>query len=76
MTWYIIKSLSVSVRLYVRQQLVKLLITFESHGIFGSNLAYLYILTLSSHWYANDDKASPSISSDWTRSFSEKAHNS
>ena len=35
-----------------RGQLVKILKTLEPHGIFGSNLAYLYILTLSSHWYA------------------------
>ena len=25
---------------------------FEPHGKFGSNLANLFILTLSSHWYA------------------------
>ena len=30
---------------------VKMLITFELHGIFGSNFVYLGILTLSSHWY-------------------------
>ena len=33
-------------------QLVKMLITLEPHGIFGSNFAYLSILTLSSHRYA------------------------
>ena len=33
-------------------QLVKMLITLEPHGIFCSNFAYLYILTLSGHWYA------------------------
>ena len=33
-------------------RLVKILITFEPHGIFGSNFAYLFILTLSNHWYA------------------------
>ena len=32
-----------------RGQLVKMLITLEPHGIFGSNFAYLSILTLSSH---------------------------
>ena len=32
-------------------QLVKILITLESHGIFRSNFAYLFILTLSSHLY-------------------------
>ena len=31
--------------------LVKMLITFEPHGIFGSNFVYLYNLTLSGHWY-------------------------
>ena len=30
----------------------QMLITLESHGIFRSNVAYLYILTLSKHWYA------------------------
>ena len=33
-------------------QLVKILITIETHGIFGSNFAHLLILTLSSHRYA------------------------
>ena len=33
-------------------QLVKMFITLELHGIFRSNCAYLFILTLSSHWYA------------------------
>ena len=32
--------------------LVKMLITLEQHGIFGSNFVYLCILTLPSHWYA------------------------
>ena len=27
-------------------------ITLEPHGIFRSNFVYLFILTLSSHWYA------------------------
>ena len=30
----------------------QMLITLESHGIFLSNFAYLYILTLTIHWYA------------------------
>ena len=34
-------------------QLVKTLINLELHRIFGSNFAYLYILTLCGHWYAN-----------------------
>ena len=33
-------------------QLVKMLITLEPRGIFGSLCAYLFILALSSHWYA------------------------
>ena len=44
-------------------QLVKMLITLEPHGIFGSNFAYLYILTLSNHIMQSVDEASPSISS-------------
>ena len=32
--------------------LVKMLKTLERHVIFGSNFVNLYILTLSSHWYA------------------------
>ena len=31
--------------------LVKMIITLEPHGIFGSNFVYLGILTLLSHWY-------------------------
>ena len=38
--------------LSVRHQLVKILINLEPYGIFGSNFAYLFILILSSHWYA------------------------
>ena len=41
--------------------LVKMLITLEPHGIFGSNFAYLCIYTLSSHRYEKGDEASPSI---------------
>ena len=40
-----------------RRQLVKMLITLEPHGIFGLNFAYLFIFSLSSHWYANSDDA-------------------
>ena len=32
--------------------LVKMLITLERHGIFGSNFVYYCILTLSSRWFA------------------------
>ena len=35
-------------------QLLKMPITLEPHGIFRSNFAYLYISTLSGHWYASD----------------------
>ena len=41
--------------------LVKMLITLESHGAFGSKFLFLCILTLSSHWLQNGDEASPSI---------------
>ena len=30
----------------------QMLITLEPHGIFRSNIAYLYILALSRDWYA------------------------
>ena len=40
---------------------VKMLITLEPHGLFGSNFFYLCILTLSSNWYEKGDEASPSI---------------
>ena len=33
-------------------QLVKILITLEPYKIFRSNFAYLFLLILSSHWYA------------------------
>ena len=33
-------------------QLVNMLISLEPHGIFGSNSACLFILTLLSHWCA------------------------
>ena len=44
-----------------RALLVKMLITLEPHGTFGSNFVYLCILTLSSHWYEKDDEASLTI---------------
>ena len=52
---------SPSIILAGRALLVKMLITLEPHGIFGSNFVYLCILTLSSHWYEKCDEASPSI---------------
>ena len=42
---------SLSIILVGRALLVKMLITLEPGGIFGSNFVYLCILTLSSHWY-------------------------
>ena len=43
---------SQSIILASQALLVKMLITLEPHGIFGSNyFVYLRILTLSSHWY-------------------------
>ena len=41
---------------------MKMLITPEPDGIFGSNYVYVCILTLSSHWCEkNSDEALPSI---------------
>ena len=52
---------SPSIILTGRALLVKMLITLERHGLFESDLVYLCILTLYSHWYEKSDKASPSI---------------
>ena len=35
-----------------RALLVKMLISLEPRGAYGSNFVYLRILTFSSHWYA------------------------
>ena len=40
---------------------MKILITLEPDGIFGSNFVYLCILKFSSHWYEKSDEASPSF---------------
>ena len=40
---------SPSIILAGRALLVKMLITLESHGIFGSDFVYLVVLTMSSH---------------------------
>ena len=40
---------------------VKMLITLESCDAFGSNFAYLCMLTFSSHWHVKRDEASPKI---------------
>ena len=50
-----------SIILAGRAPVVKMLITLEPHGIFGSNIVYLCIVTLSSHRYEKGDEASPSI---------------
>ena len=42
---------SPSIILARRALLVKMLITVDPHGIFGSNFVYLCNLTLASHWY-------------------------
>ena len=52
---------SPSINLAGRALLVKMLITLELYGIFGSNFVYLCILTLSSHWSEKSDETSPSI---------------
>ena len=48
-----------SIRTSVRGQLVETLITLEPHGIFGSNFANIYFLTLPIHWYKNGDEVLP-----------------
>ena len=55
------RQVSPSIILTGQALLVKMLITLEPHGIFGSNFAYLCILTLSSQWYEKCYEASPSI---------------
>ena len=52
---------SLSIILAGRAILMKMLITLEPDGLFGSNFVYFCILTLSSHWYEKGDEASPSI---------------
>ena len=44
-----------------RALLVKMLITLEPDGLFGSSFVYLCTLTLTSHWNEKCDEASPSI---------------
>ena len=56
--------------------LVKMLITLEPHGIFGSNFVYLCILTLSSHWYEKRRRGSTEYHFGRSSSFGENAHNS
>ena len=50
-TTFLMDEALLSIILASRALLVKMLITLEPHCIFGSNFVYLYILTLSCHWY-------------------------
>ena len=50
-----------SIILVGRGQLVKMLITLELHGIFGSNFAYLFILTSYCFFFINPKKPSKAI---------------
>ena len=56
--------------------LVKMLITLEPHGIFGSNYVYLCMLTLSIHWYAKRLRGFNEHHFGWSSSFCKNAHNS
>ena len=67
---------SPSIILAGRALLVKMLITFEPHGIFGTNFVYLHNLTLSSHWYENRCQSFTEHHFGWSSSFGENAHNS
>ena len=55
---------------------VKMLITLEPRGAFGSNFAYLCILTLSRHWYAKLLRGFTGHHFRGLTSFSENAHSS
>ena len=46
--------------------LVKMLIALEPHDIFWSNFAYLYISTLSRHWYAKRGRGFAEQQSSWS----------
>ena len=67
---------SLSIILVVRALLVKMLITLEPQGIFFSNLAYLCILTLFSHWYAKRRRDFTEHHFGRSSSIGENAHNS
>ena len=56
--------------------LVKMLITLERRGIFGSNFLYLCKSTLSSHWYAKRSRGFTEHDFSLLSSFSENTHNS
>ena len=55
---------------------MKIIKTFEPNGLCGSNFAYLFILILSSHWYAKRWRGFAEDYFGQSRSFSENAHNS
>ena len=55
-------------------QLVKMLTTLEPHGIFRSNIAYLFSLTLSRHWYAKRQQGFVEHLFGQSRYFSANAH--
>ena len=56
-------------------QLVKMLTTLEPYDIFGSNVAYLFMITLSSHWFAKWRRGLAEHQFGRSRSFCENAHN-
>ena len=57
-------------------QLVKILISLEPYGVFGSYFAYSFGFILSSHWYEKRLRGFAEHHFGLTRSFSENAHNS
>ena len=58
-----------------RALLVKMLITFEPHGIFGSNFVYLCILAFSTHWYEKRGQGFTEHQFGGSSSFGENGHN-
>ena len=67
---------SLSFILAGRALLVKIIITLEPDGIYGSNFIYLCILTLSSHWYDKMWRGFTEHHFGRLSSFGENAHNS
>ena len=55
-------------------QLVKMLITLKPHGVFGSKFAYLFILTLSSHWKVKRWRGFAKHKYGWSWSVSQNPH--
>ena len=56
--------------------LVKMLIPFTPRGAYGSNFVYLFILTLSIHWYVKRGRGFTEHHFGRSSSFNENAHNS